>query len=64
MSIDIDNQLLQKAKALGGHDTDESAVHAALVEYVNARWRPHIIDLFGKIDYDPDYDYVAERRAR
>lgn len=37
MSIDIDKQLLEEAKAFGGHETNESAVHAALVEYVNAR---------------------------
>lgn len=63
-NIDIDARLLEEARTLGHHKTKKSAVNEALAEYVRARKQRQILDLFGKIDYDPDYDYKAERRKR
>ena len=56
------DQLIEEARTLGGHKTKNAAVTAALTEYVQRRKQAGIIKLFGTIDYDPAYDYKAERR--
>ena len=42
----------------------QAAVNEALSEYVARRKRRRILELFSKLDWDPDYDYKAERRRR
>jgi len=39
-------------------------VNAALAEYVKRHKQQRILDYFGTIDFDPSYDYKAERRRR
>jgi len=63
-NIDIDKALLEEALELGDAKTKKAVVNEALAEYVRARKRAKIIELFGTIDYDPDYDYKALRRMR
>ncbi len=63
-NLALDDQLIEKAKQLGGHRTKRAAVTEALAEYVARRKRRKVRELFGKLDWDPDYDYKAERRAR
>ncbi len=64
MSIDIDEQLLAEAKSVGHHTTDDSAVNEALSEYVQLHKRGRTLDLIGKVEFDPSYDYKAERKRR
>jgi Arc/MetJ family transcription regulator len=61
-SIEIDKDLLDEARALGHFKTKKAAVNEALAEYVRLRKQRRIVELFGEIDFDPDYDYKAERR--
>lgn len=63
-NIDIDEDLLKEALELGHSKTKKAVVNEALDEYVRARKQQQIIELFGTIDFDPDYDYKAARRAR
>lgn len=63
-NIDIDEALLREAQELGRQKTKKAVVNEALAEYVRIRKQRGILDLFGKIDYDPEYDYKAERRKR
>ena len=63
-NIDIDKSLLDEALSLGEQKTKRAVVNEALEEYVRARKQRKIMELFGTIDYDPDYDYKALRRAR
>lgn len=63
-NIDIDETLLREAQELGHQKTKKAVVNDALTEYVRVRKQRGILDLFGKIDYDPEYDYKAERRKR
>jgi len=63
-NIDIDENLLKEAQALGKQKTKKATVNEALAEYVQRRKQVGILELFGTIDYDPDYDYKAERRRR
>ena len=63
-NLNIDQKLLVQAKRVGKHRTKKDAVNAALKEYVQRREQLGILKAFGTIDYDPDYDYKAQRRKR
>ena len=61
-NLAIDDELLEEALQLGGHRTKKATVNEALQEYIQRRKQLKILDLFGQIDYDPDYDYKEQRR--
>ena len=61
-NLAIDDRLLNEALRLGGHKTKKATVTEALEEYIRRRKQMRIIDLFGKIDFDPAYDYKKQRR--
>ncbi len=61
-NLAIDDALITEAQEIGGHKTKKEAVTAALREYVQRRKQLRILELFGTIDYDPEYDYKEERR--
>lgn len=63
-NLALDDRLIEEARKLGGHKSKKDAVNAALDEYVRRRKQTDIIRLFGAIEYDPAYDYKAERKAR
>jgi hypothetical protein len=56
--------LIEEAKLIGGHKTKKEAVIAALKEYVAHRKQLRIVDLFGTVDFDPDYDYKKLRQKK
>ena len=60
-NLQIDDTLMQEALELGGHRTKRAAVEEALKEYVMRRKQLKVVDLFGTIDYDEDYDYKEQR---
>ena len=49
---------------MGGHKTKKEAVTKALEEYIQYHKRQKILDDFGTVDFDPAYDYKAERRRK
>ena len=61
-NLEINNELIQEALILGGHRTKRAVVEAALQEYVQKRKQQKIIELFGTIEYENDYDYKQQRR--
>ena len=61
-NLAIDDALIKQAKEAGRHKTKKAAVTAALREYIQRRQQQDILDLFGTVDFDPDYDYKALRR--
>lgn len=63
-NLAIDDRLIEDARRAGGHKTKKEAVTSALLEYVKRRKRLRIMELFGRIDYEPGYDHKAERRRR
>ena len=63
-NLALDDKLIEEARRVGKHKTKKEAVTIALKEYVQRRKQLKIIDLFGTIDYDPNYDYKAERRRK
>ncbi|HAJ61638.1 MAG TPA: DUF2191 domain-containing protein, partial [Cyanobacteria bacterium UBA8543] len=54
--LDINEALLQEALALDDQTTVDALIETALREYIQRRKRLKILDLFGTIDYDEDYD--------
>jgi Arc/MetJ family transcription regulator len=61
-NLALDDRLINNAVKLGGHKTKRAAVTAALEEYIKSKRRRGILDLFGKIKFDPAWDYKAARR--
>ncbi|HET6385063.1 MAG TPA: type II toxin-antitoxin system VapB family antitoxin [Armatimonadota bacterium] len=57
----IEDQLLTEAVKLGGHRTRKEAVIQALTDYVQRVQQQKILELFGTIEFDPDYDYKRLR---
>jgi Arc/MetJ family transcription regulator len=60
-NLAIDDQLLEEALRIGGHRTKKATVTEALQEYIQRRKQEQILNLFGTIDYDPEYDYKSQR---
>ena len=63
-NLAIDDKLLEEALKVGGHRTKKETVNEALREYISRRNQAHIVELFGTIDYDRDYDYKKQRRRK
>lgn len=61
-SLNINEALLQEALALDDQTTVDALVETALREYIQRRKRLKVLDLFGTIDYDQDYDYKQQRQ--
>jgi len=63
-NLAIDDRLINEARELGHHRTKKEAVTAALDEYIRKRKQLKILELFGKIEYDENYDYKRERQSK
>jgi Arc/MetJ family transcription regulator len=63
-NLDLDDRLVEQARRVGGHKTKREAVTAALDEYIAHRKQLEILKLFGTVEYDQEYDYKRERRAK
>jgi Arc/MetJ family transcription regulator len=63
-NLDLDDRLIDEAQKLGRHRTKKETVTAALGEYIQRRKQQEIARLFGTIDYDPAFDYKAERKRK
>jgi Arc/MetJ family transcription regulator len=61
-SVEVDAALLEEAVRLGNHRTKREAATAALREYVKLKLRLGLLELVGKIDFDPTHDYKTDRR--
>ena len=63
MNLNHTNQdeLINEALKIGGFKTKKETIYIALREFINRRKQLEIIDLFGKFDPDPDYDYKQGR---
>ena len=59
-NLALDDKLIEEARAIGGHRTKKDAVTVALQQYIARRKQLGILDLFGTVDYDPEYDCKAE----
>ncbi len=60
-NLAIDDRLLEEAQRIGGHRTKKATVTEALEEYIQRRKQTRILELFGKVDFDPQYNYKKQR---
>ncbi|HET9700894.1 MAG TPA: type II toxin-antitoxin system VapB family antitoxin [Burkholderiales bacterium] len=62
-NIDIDDKLMTEAMKAGGFRTKKETVEAALRLFARQKkaYRK-LLELGGKVDWDPGYDYKAMRR--
>lgn len=60
-NLAIDDSLIIEAQKLGGHTTKKATVSHALMEYIQHRRQLEILDLFGTIAIDDEYDYKKQR---
>ena len=60
-NLSIDPKLLDRALEVSGENTKKAAVTIALKEFIARREQKRLLELFGNLDWDPNYDYKAER---
>jgi hypothetical protein len=60
-NLQLDDRLIREAVKLGNHRTKKAAVTQALSDYIRHLRQNKILDLFGKVDFDPGYDYKRQR---
>ena len=60
--IDINPDLIEQAMQISGHRTKKAVVNQALEEFVRRHKQQGVLEVFGQIDYDADYDYKAARK--
>lgn len=61
-NLAIDDDLLLEAQEIGKKPTKKSTVTEALEEYIKRRKRLKALEMFGKLEYDPSYDYKKDRK--
>lgn len=57
----LDPELLKKALEVSGEKTKKAAVTKALKEFISRREQRCILELFGSLEWDEEYDYKKER---
>ncbi len=63
-NLSIDPELIDRALEVSGERTKRAAVTKALQEFIARRQQKRVLELFGKLEWDPAYDYKAERKRR
>jgi Arc/MetJ family transcription regulator len=61
-NLSIDSELIDRALELSGEKTKKAAVTRALKEFVARHDQKNVADLFGKLEWDPDFDYKTARK--
>ena len=60
-NLAIDDNLLKIALQLGGMKTKKDTVNTALQEFIQRRKMDDVVAMFGKVEYEEDYDYKKMR---
>ena len=63
-NLAIDDKLLIAAQGIGGIKTKKDTVNLALKEFIQRRKQEEIIEIFGKIKYDDDFNYKKMRNRK
>lgn len=61
-NLALDDKLLVEALKLGGFKSKKDTVNTALREFIERRKQKEIIELFGKMPFDKDYNYKKGRK--
>lgn len=60
-NLALDDELISQAQKVGHHKTKKEAVTTALKEYIARKKQAEVVELFGTIAFDKDYDYKKAR---
>jgi Arc/MetJ family transcription regulator len=63
-NIVLNDELVEEAARVTGITTKKDLVHEALRVLIATRKRKNLLDLVGKIQFAPGYDYKALREGR
>ena len=63
-SVKLDEKRVEEAVKLGNFKTKQEALNTALAEFLARRNRLRILELGGKIEFRPDWDYKKMRGKR
>ncbi|MEX2124892.1 MAG: type II toxin-antitoxin system VapB family antitoxin [Woeseia sp.] len=63
-NLSIDPELIERALIVSGERTKKAAVTKALQEYVARHEQKQLAELFGKLEWDTEYDYKPDRTRR
>ena len=61
-NLALDDHLIETAVKAGKHRSKRDADTQAFEEYIQHHRQQEFIELFGTIDYDPNYDYKEQRQ--
>jgi len=61
-NLALDDKLINQAQKVGRHKTKKEAVTAALKDYIAHKKQMKIVDLFGTIDFDKEFNYKKARK--
>ena len=60
-NLSLDPELLERALEVSGEKTKKAAVTKALKEFISRREQRRILELFGTLEWDEEYNYKKER---
>ena len=63
-NLALDDELIKEAKEVGNHPSKKEAVTVALREYIRNKKQREILKLFGKLDFNSDYNYKKQRAKK
>lgn len=63
-NLSLDPKLIERAVEVSGEKTKKAAVTRALEEFIARRRQKRLVELMGKLEWDPSFDYKAERSRR
>jgi Arc/MetJ family transcription regulator len=63
-NLSLDPDLLERALRVSGEKTKKAAVTKALKEFIARREQRRIRELFGKLHWDPAFNYKKERSRK
>ena len=63
-NLALNENLLIEAQKIGKFKTKKETVNTALLEFIQRHKQMEIKELFGKIDYEDDYNYKSGRNRK
>ena len=60
-NLSIDPRLIERALEVSGERTKKAAVTKALIEFISRREQKRLLELFGKLEWDSEFDYKDQR---
>ncbi|MBU4486827.1 MAG: type II toxin-antitoxin system VapB family antitoxin [Candidatus Delongbacteria bacterium] len=63
-NLAIDDNLILEAQKISGISTKKETVDTALREFIIHHKQEEIIEMFGSVEYENDYDYKKMRNRK